>query len=127
MLQTVSELRKNGHHTGSSPFGYTRDTDMHLIKPNRDACIVRDIFALWRLNCDVDTIAALHSMTAARIRYILNNPCYYGYIKCNGELVQGAHEPIISGKYTPYTEYDESRHALDQYTYAMNRRITNKV
>ena len=129
-IQTTREMRRRGYHTGKAPFGYTRDKDMHIIKPNHDAHKVRDIFALYDLNCDVDTIATLHDMTVARIRYTLNNPCYYGYIKHNGELVQGVHEPIMYGKRIMYREDDERSRNTEKRRYRrmlmMNSELYNK-
>lgn len=36
------------------------------------------------------------TMTAFRYQYLLQNPFYYGVFVLNGEMHQGAHEPLVT-------------------------------
>lgn len=83
-----------GYHIGSAPLGYSFDNH-HVLIPNNDSHIIRSVFALHALNCDIKTLAMLYHLTEDRVVYILNNPIYQGHIRYKGGVYPGIHTPLI--------------------------------
>ncbi len=102
---------RRGELPGLAPPGYLNDLQKHTIaKDPRRFLLVKKIFELYATGDyslkdlkEKITSAGLLSrkgneLSVSVIQNILLNPFYYGVFKYNGELHQGAHEPMIAKK-----------------------------
>lgn len=95
------------HGSNQAPVGYeyVPATDMLVVK-EYDALQVREAFDLFLKGTPLRTIATIlsdqgytHSYgkwDAKRVRHVLQNRVYIGYIQYHNEYFKGNHEPIIS-------------------------------
>jgi site-specific DNA recombinase len=104
------ERASQGLHNGSVPYGYKIDHSVPALMSINDeqAKTVRLIFDLYinkgygsskiaRMLNDSGAPSAVEGEWAFyTVNRLLNNPKYAGYIKYDGELYEGKHEPIIS-------------------------------
>jgi site-specific DNA recombinase len=94
-----------GKHHGRPPFGYRRNGSSIEINP-AEAKVVKRIYAeasagigqriiARNLNADGIKPQRAKKWSQSSIAHVLSNPAYYGAIKFNGDILPGAHAPII--------------------------------
>ena len=101
------ERANKGHFIGNltNIHGYDYK-DGSLVINEKGAQLVKRIFEMstngqgytgiaWQLNREGITSKSGGHYTSERIRYILTNPLYCGYIKHGTQILKGNHEPII--------------------------------
>ena len=100
----------HGYHSGRTPFGYVRKEGNILVKNAEQAQVVKEIFSLAYQGISTRTIAEKFHMTRDRVKSILDNPVYTGYVsprsdkhghrvKDPSQWVKGNHEAIVSLDY----------------------------
>ncbi len=95
----MKERVKEGFWMGGGriPFGYDYDKNEGILKPNKDAEKVRQIYDLYIQGYSAQSIANMLGLKYDRLAIqILKRKSNYGIIEYNGEEYQGKHEPIIS-------------------------------
>ena len=95
----MKERVKEGYWMGGGriPFGYDYDKNEGILKPNKDAEKVRQIYDLYIQGYSAQSIANMLGLKYDRLAIqILKRKSNYGIIEYNGEEYQGRHEPIIS-------------------------------
>ncbi len=91
MLQKASD----GKIVTRAPFGYKIENKK--LVPSENADEVREIFEEFlNSNLSLRKLASKHSLSVNGLKKILRNFTYIGKIKFNGQIYDGAHEPIIS-------------------------------
>jgi site-specific DNA recombinase len=104
---TAAARARAGKHHGRHPFGYRKGPDGGLIPHDREAPIVRRIFAEYAagksqrgiaraLNADGIATQRGGEWSQPAVRKVLANPFYRGSVVFNGEEHPGEHEPIVS-------------------------------
>lgn len=94
-----------GKHHGRPPYGYKRKGSEIEVVP-AEAKVVKRVFAeaaagigqriiARNLNADGVKPQRAKKWTQSSVGAILRNPTYYGVIRFNGEILPGAHDPII--------------------------------
>ena len=93
----VSIAAAGGWPVGNPPFGYKRGAkhDNTLYVHDRNAEIVKDIFAMYLSDTPVFKIAKKYGRPAQSIYHILKNVTYTGKIPYSGEIYAGRHVAII--------------------------------
>jgi len=101
--QNFSQQEKN-YNTNEidNPFGYDNDDEKLVIK-KEEAKIVKEIFQCYLSGYTMEKIAREISKSNAKekklnlskVREILKDPVYAGYLPKGNEYVKGNHEPII--------------------------------
>jgi hypothetical protein len=100
----------HGYHSGRTPFGYVRKEGNTLVPDNEQAQIVKEIFKLAYQGTSARVIGEKFSMSKDRIKSILGNPIYAGYVSPRkdryghrvqdpSKWIKGAHKPIVSLEY----------------------------
>lgn len=95
-----------GEHTGKTPFGYVRQNGNNLIIDTERAGKIKRIFELATLGNTTRKIAEELKLGVDRIKTILNNPIYCGYLSPRADKhgshdtdlskwIKGSHEAII--------------------------------
>ena len=106
----LQEKVEQGGYITKAPLGYKNNTINHTIEPDPDkAPYVKKAFELmstgnYSINMIVDELynMGLRSNRSngkyvkSRVHIMLQNPLYSGWIRRNGKLYKGNHEPIIS-------------------------------
>lgn len=87
-----------GIFVGKPPRGYTWNEKEQKHKPNRDAKIIRQVFARTIKGEGYKTICKDLKINPEAYYRILRNKAYTGMISFQGEEKEGIHDPIISKK-----------------------------
>lgn len=117
----MTERATRGLPNVAPPFGYRMINGEYVIE-EKEAAVVRSIFENFTAGANIRSIVTLLRSTGIKnqngniidnrgIEYILNNPCYIGYLRWNPHgksaskrnfhnpddiLTKGKHEPIVS-------------------------------
>ena len=107
----IRQKLRRGEYPGEAPVGYLNEPRLRTIVVNEpSADIVRKLFesyatGRYSLQEIADRAASLgltsnrgNAIARSRIPVMLANPFYMGTFRYNGELHQGAHEPLVSKK-----------------------------
>ena len=92
--------------TGKLPFGYRRNDQKHVVPDEREAPIVRRVFALYtvdrlgttsiaRLLTDEQAPAPARGWQPAVVQWVLENEAYLGRVHWRGQSYPGLHEPLV--------------------------------
>jgi site-specific DNA recombinase len=95
----------HGYHSGKTPFGYKRENGNNLVIDEEQAEVVRQIFDMALGSYTSREIADKFHLGVSKIKNILNNPIYAGYVCDRGKYgrkipppdkwIKGQHKPII--------------------------------
>ena len=95
----------HGYHSGKTPFGYKRVNGNNLVIDEEQAEVVRQIFHMALTGYTSREIADKFHLGVSKIKNILGNPIYAGYVCDRGKYgrkipppdkwIKGQHEPII--------------------------------
>lgn len=101
----IRQAKREGRYVNRAPYGYLNardDKNKPILKIDPDrAAIVRRVFDLF---LETNSIQKTHKEVRklgykqgsnSAITRILKNPAYVGLLKLDGQLVKGAHDPII--------------------------------
>lgn len=97
----IGRSKAGYYHGGSiSPYGY-KYLNNQLIINEAQAIIVKEIYNLFLSGNSINSISTIiekkynGTWSAAKIRYILKNKVYIGYVKFQNKAYKGNHIPII--------------------------------
>lgn len=110
LMRGRKQAQREGYYTGSVvPFGFTKENDGRgfVLKPDSSADIVREMFDFFVnqnkglayirnfLNASGVKPLKADAWTWTRVRQILTNRNYIGEIRCEGDWLDGKHQPLI--------------------------------
>lgn len=106
VLEGMVQKSRKGGHFGPAPFGYTINDD-GILEPSNHSGIVRTMFMMrykglsfgriaYNLNIDGIKTPTGKLWNSDGVSRIVRNPVYAGYVRFNGIIYPGNHEPIIS-------------------------------
>lgn len=101
----MTQKSKEGGHCGCIPYGYRSGEDGRL-EFSEDHAVVNSMFIMrykglsferiaYNLNLEGIRTPKGKSWTANGVSRIIRNPVYAGYVRLNGEVYPGNHEPIV--------------------------------
>ena len=105
----IRQKLRTGIWPQEAPLGYVNDHKNKCIGVDIEkAKLIRKVFELYATgNYSFTELRAIAKdvglkakkdgpLSRSNIQYLLKNPIYYGLIRYNGEIYEGAHEPLIS-------------------------------
>ena len=102
VLLGMAQKARRGEFMGRVPFGYRKGEDGLLVAPG-EASAVQYAFTLRAGGVSYDRIAYLLNLSAdppawngPRVRRMISNPVYVGFVRWNGIIAEGSHRPIIT-------------------------------
>lgn len=111
MHEGRTQARRKGRWLGGiPPFGYSYEKEKKVLVPHPETSkVIKDLFGLrtkdGKSMDEIVRIARNHQWPTPRggrwvsttVSRLLANPLYKGFVRCQGQLVEAANEPLVDG------------------------------